>query len=44
MTGLLILAIIVALVAVVGVLAQEFGVDSRPSDLDTRLATRDMSI
>jgi hypothetical protein len=44
MTGLLILAIIVALVAVVGVLAQEFGVDSRPRDLDTRLAPRDMSI
>ena len=44
MTGLLVLAIIVALVAVVGVLAQEFGVDSRPCELDTRVAARDLSI
>jgi hypothetical protein len=43
MTGFLILAIIVAVVAVVGV-AQEFGVDSRPGSCDSRLPARDLTI
>ena len=43
MTGLLVLAIIVALVAVVGALAQEFGVDSRVGTADPRMQVSDFS-
>lgn len=44
MTGLVILAIIVALVAVVGALAQEFGADSRTEFVDPRLPVRDLTV
>ena len=44
MTGLLILAIIVALVAVVGAIAQEYGVDSRVGTSDPRTAVSDFSL
>ena len=44
MSGLLVLAIIVALIAVIGVLAQEFGTDSRSGSVDPRLPVRDLSL
>ena len=44
MSGILVLAIIVALLAVVGALAQEFGVDSRIGTDDPRLHASDFSI
>jgi hypothetical protein len=44
MAGLLVLAIIVALVAVVGALAQEFGADSRPGVCESRMPACDVSI
>ena len=44
MSGLLIFAIIVALLAVVGALAQEFGVDSRVGVDDPRLQVSDFSL
>ncbi|HEX3264653.1 MAG TPA: hypothetical protein VHR16_03205 [Candidatus Limnocylindrales bacterium] len=43
MSELLILAIIVALIAVVGALAQEFGVDSRVGTADPRIQASDFS-
>jgi hypothetical protein len=43
MSGLLVLAIIVALVAVLGALAQELGVDSRDGSADPRLPARDLT-
>ena len=44
MSGLLVLAIIVALVAIVGALAQEFGVDSRTGTTDPRRQVSDFSL
>ena len=44
MTGLVVLAIIVALLAVVGALAQEFGVDSRTGTADPRFQASDFSL
>ena len=43
MSGLLVLAIIVALLAVVGALAQELGIDSRTGTADPRLQASDFS-
>jgi hypothetical protein len=44
MSGFLVFAMIVALLAVVGALAQQFGVDSRIGTDDPRLQASDFSV
>jgi hypothetical protein len=44
MNGIVVFAIIVALLAVVGALAQQFGVDSRVGTDDPRLQASDFSV